>query len=46
MESINNICMITKDQFTKKFAEKLRMIREEKKMTQEDLAHDAQLYPC
>lgn len=36
--------MITKEQFTKKFAQKLRSIRKEKNISQEELAHKAELY--
>lgn len=40
-----NIClMLSKDTFTKELAKKLKKVREEKKISQEDLADKAELY--
>jgi DNA-binding XRE family transcriptional regulator len=36
--------MLTKDQFTKKLAKRVRQLREEKGMSQEELAEEAGLY--
>lgn len=36
--------MLTKKQFTIKLAKKIRQLRKEKGMSQEELAHDAGLY--
>lgn len=36
--------MLSKAEFTEKVAKKVRVLREAKKISQEQLAHDAQLY--
>lgn len=36
--------MLSKDEFTQKVAKRIKEIREKKKISQEQLAHDAQLY--
>ncbi len=36
--------MLSKDEFTERFAKKLKSVRESKKISQEKLAEDAELY--